>query len=314
MKINLKTMKEIKKILIILIVISLHACKKDNKEINKQVESNNVAEPIDTSYKKNIRLFDNFYYGMPMSEVLQVNAALDKKNDSDHAILNYNNEDIYCKKEFKYKNGLLEEVTLIALEKTAGRENSPLLLSLFNTKYGKSKINEDKEETDEEQTIVTKILNYEKSILTATESDDLIYNPKIHKEVSENEFKNKLDVFHQITNTKLHTVSIGSSHYKMLKDITKDEIIFIPIKAAIKKIKYKKTVTYVNNIWEKEGKKIVLHYLKSISCIGNKYEPLHFGVNYDINLTFSKVKKNSEIKNSEIRDSKVAQKQTLDAI
>lgn len=305
----------------LLTVATIFACnddnsKKRNKEPNKQVESKNIEKPIDTSYKKNIRLFDQFYYDMPESVVVKVNAEFEKKMKSDHAILTYRNENIYFEKQFFYEVGLLKKVNLVANDITNERENSPLILDLFNSKYGKSIFKEDIQESDEVQTIATRIIDYKRGGYLAT-----TYDSKIHRKITNNEFKGFLNnslygSFCSVANNDLQIVSSGDdSFYKVMKDVTKDEFVKIPVEVAIKIIPYKKIVVYNDHTWIDGEKSIKLYFFKSVKYIGNKYKPLEMGMNTDLIVTFTKSQKSNKKNEKEVLDDpKLAEKQTIDAI
>lgn len=322
MKIKSLTTTKIGYLFCVISAVTIFACKnenskKNNKVTNKQEESN-VEKHIDTSYKKNIRLFDQFYYDMPESTVAQVNAELDKKTESDHAILTFKNENIYFKKEFFYEAGLLKKVKLVANNITNTRENSPIILDLFNSKYGKSTLKEDKQETDEIQTIATRIIDYKEG---NSFTEKTSYDSKIHRKISNNEFKEYLNnslysSFCNIANNDLQIVSLGEdTFYKVMKDVTKDEFVNIPVEVSIKKIPYKKTVVYNEYTWMQGTKKITLYCFKSLNYKGNKYTPREIGVNTDLIVTFSKVEKSSIKNNTESNeDLKLKEKETLNAI
>jgi len=316
-------MKKLIIYLTILLAVSFHSCKKDdstknNKNFEQQTETSNGEKEIDTSYKKNIRLFDQFYYGMPEKIVFDINKKINDSSKTDQAILTYKNENVYFKKQFFYTDGLLNKVQLVSYNTTNKRENSPIILELFNSKYGKSEFKEDIFETDETQTIATKIINFkEPSGLSTIEP----YDPKIHKDVSKKEFNDYINHSHQIrpytiANNELHIVKIGGeSFYKIMKDITKDEIVKIPVKVAIKKINYKKIITFNEHIWRNGEKKIRLYCFKSIRYQGNKYQPVEINLNKDLIVTFTRLEKNNPIQEEEnSEDPKLREKKTIDAI
>ena len=307
---------------VILGLTTIFACnndnlKKGNKEPNKESEIQITEKPVDTSYKKNIRLFDQFYYDMPKSVVESVNAEIVKKIESDHAILTYKNENIYFEKQFYYEADLLKNIKLVANNVTNNRENSPLVLSLLISKYGKSNFKEDKYESDETQIIATRIIDYKRSGF----SESTNYDSKIHRKINKNEFNEFIDnefqsSFYSVANNELQIVSLGEdSFYRIMKDVTKDEFVKIPVEVAIKKIPYKKIVIYNDHTWKDGEKYIRLYCFESVKYIGNKYKPLEMGINTNIILTYGKLEKNSNEKDTEIPvDTKLKEKETMNAI
>lgn len=306
----------------ILTLVTIFACKndnlkKDNKESSNQLENNNVEKPIDTSYKKNLRLFDQFYYDMPEKVVVTVNAEFEKKMKSNYAILTYKNENIYFKKQFLYEAGLLKSVKLVANNITDKRENSPLILELFNSKYGRSTIEEDKFDSDEIQTVATRIIDYKKG----SSFEPTTYDSKIHRKITNNELKEFLNNlftggFYSVANNDLQIVSSGGdTFYKVMKDVTKDEFVKIPVEVAIKKIPYKKILTYNNHTWKDGEKEIRLHFFKSLKYIGNKYDPIENGINTDLIVTFKKSQKsNKKNEKEDLDEPKLTEKETMNAI
>jgi hypothetical protein len=254
----------------VLTVATIFACnddnsKKGNKESNKQIESKNIEKPIDSSYKKNIRLFDQFYYDMPSVAAINLeNNYRKKRNDYDdnRIELTYKGVSFFFKKNLLFKNKLLKEVVLesytqIGLDK---------IIDLYTEKYGTPKIETKTATREIDDVLISGLIKI----------NDPLYDPKIHKEISKKEYYKDtigdipgLGPHGMLVNEKFKIVEREFYYYKLMKNITTDELVSLKADVIKKKYRYKivdhiKTYTWLDN-----KKLIKVEYLYKNDFIGN---------------------------------------------
>jgi hypothetical protein len=279
----------------------------------KPKEQENVSDiKVDTSYKKNIRLYDQYYYNMSSIAVNEMNSDSIDINNEDYVTITYNKQSINLKKSFTYKNNLLKEVNL-----SGNSFDGSSILSLLKEKYGEPKVLEEKEKSTHTQVVATKIINM---YPLKGNHNGLKYNPAIHKEISNEEFNKRYEDFYfysgSIANSKLHIVNFGDdTFFKLMKDITKDELVKINIEVAMIKNEYTKTKVTGICTWQDEGKEIQLNYTKAVIFNGNK-TPMKDTLYANLNIKFSSSddKMISPKLTKEIDPSKELEKKSLEAI
>ncbi|AWG20401.1 hypothetical protein FFWV33_02085 [Flavobacterium faecale] len=247
-----------------IIVVTLSVSCKDNTapvEKNTVVKSNTPEVKVDTSYKKNIRLYDQFYYGMA-SDVAQ---KLNNQDSTPTVKLNYKNQSFELKKDLKFNTNLLQSIKL-----SGDSYDGTSILNLFKEKYGEPTVVLKKIKSEENEIIATKILQYLDNTYTKIK-----YVPRIHKEVSNEEFQKHFEqpeiMSGKEASRKLHVVRYGSDHFsKVMKDITKNETIELDVEVAIENNSFSKSKNYVTYTWNEGKKEVQLHFLKSVTFSGNK--------------------------------------------
>lgn len=298
-------------VLAFIIGVLFFSCKESkSKKINTSVKVTEkeivpVAK-IDTSFKKNIRLYDQYYYDMPS------NAADEFNTNDDVVTITYKKQSIDLKKSFTYEKNLLKAVML-----SGDSFYSAEILSLFKEKYGEPIVLEKKEKSTQTEIIPIKILKIKDELY--------VENPKkfdkaIHREISNQEFNNYLAnqdfPFIKLANSKLHImVNSNGTFYKVMKDITKDEFVIFVIEVAIQKNEYTKTQLTSQYTWIIEKKEIKVTVTKQPSVSGNKI-PVEPNLHGNLTIEFSSLddKITSPKTTKENNPLKELEKKSLEAI
>lgn len=310
MKINLTIMKNTVNFLIILLVFTFYACKKDISNENKKKEIKNSAAPKikidkDTSYKKNIKLYENFYYLMPENLV---------NIPESNTILTYKGVEYEFDVEFEFKDQLLRSVILNQNNIVNHDENFENIIDLYIEKYGTPKI-ENIKETNEEYEI------YVNNVIRITDNK---YDSSIHKNLSNSEFKDigsfGIAMQGELISEKFRIVKGNSfennDFFKIMKDITQDKILKLKVDVSIKNYSYKQIDYLKTYTWIDNEKLIILKYMYKNDYVGNlnkKNQKKTMTINY---LNYKELEKN-EIKLSNELDEeskKLKEKQTLKSI
>lgn len=269
MKIKSLTTNKIGYLFCVILAITIFACKNENSEKNNKVtnkqEESNVEKHIDTSYKKNIRLFDQFYYDMPSTDAINLENYYRRKRDdyNDNRIeLNYKGISFFFRQNLIFKNKLLKEVVLES-DTQVGLDK---IIDLYTEKYGTPKIETKKSSREIDDVSITGLIKI----------NDPLYDPTIHKEISKKEYYKDtigsipgLGPHGMLVNEKYKIVEREFYFYKLMKNITTDELVSLKADVIKKKYKYKivdhiKTYTWLDN-----NKLIKIEYLFKNDFIGN---------------------------------------------
>ena len=256
MKINLRTMKNLRKLLIILLAISLNACKKDNSKESKkedlQHSGKSISEKeIDTSYKKNIKLFENYYYLMPENLISKF---------GDETIISCKGVDYTFHVTFEFKGKLLKEVQLYG----ESYEGLHKIIALYSDKYGTPKTDMRKETYNSNDL-------YVKNIIKIT---DPIYDSSKHKKISN---INNLDDLEKTVyaskfidkKNKIYRDN-NNYYYVLMMDVTQNVAVPLMCEVNLEKFYYTRNMFTKTYEWENNGKIISIDYYYKNEYIGYK--------------------------------------------
>ncbi|WP_430399938.1 hypothetical protein [Flavobacterium sp.] len=295
---------------IAVILFSFISCKKvelkDNVDIEKQQESESVIsnKVIDTSYKLNTNLFDQYYYLMSESDISKLE---DKKGN---VVLGYNNAEYKFDIKLKKEGALLKEVNLEISR--ISDSDSKNIVNLYTEKYGAPKI-ESTHEVDE-------ILGFIVTKVNKINDPYYLINPERYRGLSDAKYQEYIKPFLEYgygmyeVSEKFHVVEnlqIGKRQYYIsMYDIREKRVQELKADVSTKTY-YFKRVNYIKKYsWINEDKII------NIKCFyyedaGNKSRATYNKNSYKLEINYSSIK---EIKDKKIIESEEERKQELENI
>ncbi len=228
--------------------------KKDEENVSKIKTKSETTEKesIDTSYKKNLHLFEDYYYMMPK------NLCIDKETTIS-----------YKKKAYEFSvSAICPSTKLRWVYLNNSKDDCSEIINLYKSKYGTPKIKENKESNEIEDKVITGILKISGK-----------YNPEIHKKVTNSEFINYFkkypfldkyaneenSIYSDKCNLKFHLIKEDL----VMKNISTGEFELIKVDLSREKFKYKKVLHYKTYTWTEGEKEITIKHLYRVEILNN---------------------------------------------
>lgn len=203
---------------------------------------------IDTTYKENLHLFEDYYYMMPES-------LCTKKETT----IFYNNRSYIFDVFTSSKDSKLNRVFL----KNSNTDCSDII-NLYKSKYGEPKTKENKISKEIDDKVITGILKISSE-----------YDPEIHRKITDTEFKNYIKkhpfygregrFFDLRANMKFHLIK----EKLIMKNISTGEFDEISVSLSLEKFQYIENHYYKTYTWVKGEKKIKIEHLYKVELLNN---------------------------------------------
>ena len=256
----------------LMFILILVSCDKMNSESKSKIiidKKTTSKTTIDTTYKENLHLFEDYYYMMPES-------LCTKKETT----IFYNNRSFIFDVFTSSKDSKLNRVFL----KNSNTDCSDII-NLYKSKYGEPKTKENKISKEIDDKVITGILKISSE-----------YDPEIHRKITDTEFKNFVkkhpfygregSFFDLRVNAELHLIK----EKLIMKNISTGEFELIKVDLSREKFKYKKVFHYKTYTWTEGEKEITIKHLYRVEILNN--------LNYKkadekfISITYTSIKEN----------------------
>ena len=237
----------------LMFILILVSCDKMNSESKSKIiidKKTTSKTTIDTTYKENLHLFEDYYYMMPES-------LCTKKETT----IFYNNRSYIFEIFTSSKDSKLNRVFL----KNSNIDCSDII-NLYKSKYGEPKTKENKISKEMDDKVITGILKI---------SGVGEYDPEIHRKITDTEFNNYVkkhpfygregSFFDLRVNAELHLIN----EKLIMKNISTGEFDHIIVSLSRKKIEYITNYYYKTYTWIKGEKKIEINHLFKVELLNN---------------------------------------------
>ena len=237
----------------IMFILILVSCDKMNSESKSKIiidKKTTSKTTIDTTYKENLHLFEDYYYMMKKSISTKKETTIFNKNRS------------YIFQIFtSSKDSKLNRVFL----KNSNTDCSDII-NLYKSKYGEPKTKENKISKEMDDKVITGILKI---------SGVGEYDPEIHRKITDTEFNNYVkkhpfygregSFFDLRVNAELHLIK----EKLIMKNISTGEFDEISVSLSLEKFQYIENHYYKTYTWVKGEKEIEIEHLYKVELLNN---------------------------------------------